>query len=76
VLPAILDVAIPVAIKQLGKYAGLDRVLVGLLLALLIQSIAFFKRFVGKLRKNGGDECNVLTVGRPKTVADSGTKVG
>src|SRR5262249_12960144 len=76
VLPLVLDVLIPVAEEQLGEDLGLDRVLLGVFLALLVQLVALVEGFLRVLRPDRRDERNVLTVGRPDAGAGFCSDVG
>src|SRR5262245_38493765 len=75
-LPLVFDIFIPVAIKELRKYLGLDRTLVHLFFAFLVQLVAFLVRLLGVFGPHCRDEGDLLAVARPDAVTRIGGDVG
>src|SRR5262249_51860793 len=76
VLPLVLDVAVPVAIEELGEDLGLDRVLLGLFLPLLVGGVAVGVGLLRILGVDSGDERDPFAVARPDGIARLGGDVG
>src|SRR5206468_10665391 len=71
-LPLVLDPLIPVAEEQLRENFGLNRILVALLLAFLVEGIALGEWLLRILRIDSRHEGDPLAVRRPQRVAALG----
>ncbi len=75
-LSLVFDVAIPMAIEELGKYLCLDRMAFDGFHLLLIQLIALGEGLGAELRIDGRDKGDALTIGRPNWRGRFGTDRG